>query len=297
MFVTKLDVSHASDLQKLLSDHNFEFNSVPYSLVSGKKKGISCTLYESGKLVVQGKEAQQFIEFYLEPQILKEFNFTYKELTVDQTPHIGIDEAGKGDVFGPLCIAGVYAEGAGSLKLLDMGVKDSKHLSDQKVLLLSQKIRENYPHHVIILFPRKYNELYPKFPNLNHMLGWGHASVAEQLIQKTGCNNVTIDQFASEYVVENALKRKKMQVQLTQRHRAEEDIVVAAASILARAAFLEGLKQLGDRLGYPLPKGAASITIDFGKKAVEQYGPAILTDIAKTHFKTVKQILGLPVEQ
>lgn len=291
-FVTTVDIKIADKLTADLKERGFEFSHPPYTIFSAKAKGISCTLYQSGKLMVQGKEMGPFIEFYLEPEILHHFSLGYEGLNLDLTPRIGIDESGKGDVFGPLCIAGVFASGEEISKLKSLGVKDSKKISDANIIKIGKKIRAGFTHHIIKINPKKYNELYPQFKNLNSLLAWGHATTIEQLVQKTACRTVIIDQFANEHVVLTALRRKKLEVHLTQRHRAEEDLIVAAASILARQTFLEGLEQLSEEFGVPLPKGASAQTIAAGKALVRKHGAEILSSAAKMHFKTLDAILG-----
>jgi ribonuclease HIII len=289
--VTQIDLALSEKLKAGLIEQGFELAQPAYTVFQGKKKGITCTLYTSGKLVVQGKESASFIEFYLEPEILKTFSFGYETLALDLTPRIGVDESGKGDFFGPLCIAGVYASEAGITNLAKIGVKDSKKLSDTTVLKIAQKVRKDYLFHIVRIGPERYNELYEKFGNLNLLLGWGHATVIEQLVEQSACEKVIIDQFAAEFVVENALKRKNKKVLLTQRTKAEQDVVVAAASILARAAFLEGLEQLEKRWEAPFPKGASEKTIQAGVQLVKKHGPNILSHVGKMHFKTTQVIL------
>jgi ribonuclease HIII len=292
VFVTTLDLAIAEKLRNDLIERDFDITTPPHTIFSARKSGISCTLYQSGKLTVQGKESQEFIEFYLEPEILGAVPFTHAATSLDLTPRIGIDESGKGDFFGPLCIAGVYAGGDQIEMLKKLGVKDSKTISDTSILKLAQKIRANFDYHVVRINPLKYNELYAQFKNLNHLLAWGHATTIEQLILKTGCRQVIIDQFAAEHVVENALARKKLVANLSQRHRGEEDVVVAAASILARAAFLNGLEQLGSDLGMKLPKGASAATKEAGRTIVRQFGAEALTKVSKVHFKTYQMIVN-----
>src|SRR5580693_626798 len=106
-FVATIDLALADKLREDLVGQGFELTKPPYTLFSAQKTGVSCTLYTSGKLTVQGKGKDEFIAFYLEPEILKKLAYTHPELGVDMTARIGIDEAGKGDFFGPLCIAGV----------------------------------------------------------------------------------------------------------------------------------------------------------------------------------------------
>lgn len=292
-FVVQIDNALATKLRQDLESQGFEINIPPYTHFSAKKAGVSCTLYTSGKLVIQGKEMAHFIEFYLEPEILKNFSYSYPQQDpVDKSGRIGVDESGKGDFFGPLCIAGVYASGDEIALLKELGVKDSKNLNDLAIGKIAAKIREKFTYHVVKINPFKYNQLYEQFQNLNRMLAWGHATVIEALVAKTGCNKVIIDQFASEYVVKDALKRKKISLDLTQRHRAEEDLVVAAASILARDAFLEGLKSLGNQYHMKLPKGASAHVIAAGVQFAAKNGQQALEHVAKKHFKTLDQILA-----
>lgn len=292
IFTTEVDLSIAKKLSSDLKNQGFELSIPQYTVFSAKKKGLSCTLYKSGKLVVQGKETATFVEFYLEPEILGTFTFSYKNQEIDMTPHIGIDESGKGDFFGPLCIAGVYASGDEIIQLKEIGVKDSKSMTDKAIITLANKIKRNFSHHIVKINPLKYNELYRKFGNLNHLLAWGHATTIESLHKKTDCDNILIDQFAAENVVKTALERKGLDLNLTQRHRGEEDLVVAAASILARQAFLEGLEKLGNEFSIKLPKGASQATIKAGVNFLLKHGRHSLKNVAKLHFKTLDAILS-----
>lgn len=290
-FVATIDLGLADKLRNDLIEQGFKLSTPPYTIFSALKKGISCTLYNSGKLTVQGKEMEEFITFYLEPQILQSVAYSYPEAEVNMLPHIGIDESGKGDFFGPLCIAGVQADEEKIKDLLKIGVRDSKKITDSVIRKLSAQIKKICPHAVVFISPKKYNELYASFHNLNKLLGWGHATAISELVTKTGCTHVIIDQFASEHVVKNALKQKKIEVELTQRHRAEVDPVVAAASILARGAFLDGLENLGKQFEITLPKGASSLVVKIGKSLVKKFGPQILEEVAKLHFKTKEEVL------
>lgn len=291
-FVFQLADTLVNKLKAKLEEQDFEFTKPPHTQFAAKKSGLSCTLYVSGKLVIQGKESAQFIEFILEPEILGTFSVSHPLADIDLSPRIGIDESGKGDFFGPLCVAGVYAEGQDFEVLTDLGVKDSKQLSDNTIKKIAEKIRAKLRHHIVLINPPKYNEIYASFKNLNSLLAWGHATTIENLCEKTGCRKVTIDQFADERVVINALKRKNLTIELTQRHRAEEDLVVAAASILAREAFLNGLKKLSEGVGFILPKGASAQTIEIGCKIIKKWGKERLLQLCKQHFKTLQIVLG-----
>jgi ribonuclease HIII len=290
-FVATIDIALADKLREDLVDQGFEMKTVLHAIFSAQKEGVSCTLYKSGKLMVQGKKKDEFIAYYLEPEVLKDFSYSYPKACVDKTPHMGIDEAGKGDFFGSLCIAGVYADGAAIEKLLGLGVKDSKKMADSVIEALAKEIKKIVPYAVIAISPKKYNELYPRFQNLNRLLSWGHASVIEQLVEKTGCREVLIDKFGDESLVIGALKKKSVIVNLTQRHRAEEDVVVAAASILAREAFVIGIRFLSREAGFEIPKGASTAVVIAAQKLIHQMGKGVLEKFVKVHFKTYFQVL------
>ena len=290
-FVAQIDLAIAPKLEKELREQGFEFSHPKYTLFQAKKRGISCTLYKSGKLTVQGSEKGEFIAFYLEPNILGSLAYSYPETLLDLTPHAGVDESGKGDLFGPLVIGSLFADQEGITKLSKMGIRDSKKMTDSSILKYAEQIRQHFCFALVTIFPQKYNELYKKFKNLNHLLGWGHATAIEKILQKRVCQRVTIDQFASEHVVKSALERKGIKIELTQRHRGEEDPVVAAASIIARAAFIEGMERLSQEFQIELPKGASDRTVRAGQKFVAKHGGEFLSHVAKMHFTTIKKIL------
>ncbi|MBJ7449362.1 MAG: ribonuclease HIII [Parachlamydiales bacterium] len=293
-YVINIEPGCVEKLRTDLESQGFEFTVPPHTIFSAKKKGISCTLYQSGKLTVQGKEMAEFIEFYLEPEIIFQSAFNNPPAKLNLTPRIGVDESGKGDFFGPLCAAGIYVDESQMQLLVDIGVKDSKLLSEKAIEKIAAQLREKFAYHVVCINPKRYNELYEQFKNLNTLLGWAHAAVIGQLVEKTGCDEVIIDQFAAEYVVIQALKRRGVVVKLTQRHRAEEDLVVAAASILARSSFVQQLSKLSKEFHCELPKGASAGTIKVGKELVQRYGSEVLNQVGKMHFKTAQMILGNP---
>lgn len=284
-FVANLDPKLVEKLKQDLTEQGFEFSHPPYTHFSAKKKGISCTVYESGKLIVQGKEMGPFLEFYLEPEILKQFEYSHPTAHLDLSARIGMDEAGKGDFFGPLCVAALYADEKGIPTLQEWGVRDSKRMSDTVVLKLATKIKAQFPYTVIRLFPTKYNELYGKFKNLNRLLAWTHVAALKDLSEKTGCKKAILDQFADPSVVQSQLRQKKIEVDLEQKTKAESDLVVAGASILARAGFLEGLKMLSEEYQIELPKGAHHGLQEAVQALHAKFGKEVLSNVAKTHFK------------
>src|SRR5687767_15759920 len=173
---------------------------------------------------------------------------------------IGVDESGKGDFFGPLVVAACYV-GPEHLAELD-GVRDSKKLTDPVSLRLSDRIRRVCPHAIISIGPAKYNELYAKFMNLNRLLAWGHARAIENVLEQQECALVISDQFADPAGLKRQLFAKGRAVELRSVVRAESDMAVAAASILARAEFLRRLGRLGQEIGIDLPKGASPAVIE-----------------------------------
>lgn len=204
--------------------------------------------------------------------------------------HVGVDESGKGDFFGPLVIAACYV-GPEHLAELE-GVKDSKKLTDNVALRLSDRIRRFCPHSVVAIGPAKYNELYEKFRNLNRLLAWGHARAIENVLEQQECSLVISDQFADPAGLKRQLFEKGRSITLHSLVRAESDIAVAAASVLARAEFLRRLKKLGEEVGVELPKGASPQVIAAGKRLVAKHGEAALRQVAKLHFKTLESVLA-----
>lgn len=294
MFVTTLDPKHDHKLQHDLQHQGFELSQPPYTIFHAKKPGVSCTLYRSRKFTVQGKNMREFLEFYLEPEILHAPLYTCKtELAldaIDKRPRIGVDESGKGDYFGPLCIAGVFLEPTHIASVLELGVCDSKKLSDAQIYTIAPKIVQLIPNYIIRLMPKKYNELYSSFRNLNKLLAWGHTTVIENLANQCSAQVAIIDQFAGEHEVIRAAQDKHLTLPIEQRVRGEADLAVAAASIIARWAFLEGLRMLGESINERLPKGASRQVVSTASRIVSQHGDQLLPSLAKIHFTTTKQL-------
>lgn len=205
------------------------------------------------------------------------------------TGHIGVDESGKGDYFGPLVVAACFV-GPEHLAPLE-GIKDSKKLTDPQALRLASIIKQVCPYEVLVVMPPKYNQLHAEIKNLNRILEWGHAKVIEEVLKKQHSDLAISDRFADPRGLARKLKLKGIPIELESRVRAESDPAVAAASILARAEFLRRLEKLGEEIGIKLPKGATSV-IGTGKQIVAKLGAERLGDVAKLHFKTTQQVLG-----
>lgn len=212
--------------------------------------------------------------------------------TMNVESWMGSDESGKGDYFGPLVVASVYVNAEIAQKLIDLGVKDCKKVTDKKAIELAAKIKNATFFDVVVIGNKKYNELYSRFNNLNTMLGWAHARAIENLLNKKECNYALVDQFADQKVIKSSLMAKGKDIQLKQRHKAEDDIAVAAASILARAEFVNRLAKMSLQYELELPKGASSKVLDQARLYVKKYGQEALENVAKLHFKSTKQVLA-----
>jgi ribonuclease HIII len=207
--------------------------------------------------------------------------------------HIGTDESGKGDYFGPLVVAGVYVPDDQVQVMKELGVKDCKRFSDNKVRELADVIKRGYKHSVVAIGPEKYNDLYSKLRNLNRILAWAHARVIENILAEVPCGQAITDQFGDKLYVENALMKMGRNIELIQMPKAEEDLAVAAASILARAEFLKRLYFLSQDFGIEIPKGSSPLAEAAGVKLVQKHGAKVLDKVAKTHFKLTPRILNL----
>src|SRR5689334_11647447 len=188
-YTVKLTPEQATTLRVYMRDHDFVFRDVPYTDFAGSKAQVQVVFYTSGKLVVQGKGTQEFIEFVLEPLILKEAKLGYEEVLNPEllAPRIGVDESGKGDFFGPLCIAGVYVNESVVKAWKTAGVRDSKAISsDKKIGELSEVIQktEGCIWTVVPIGNESYNRLMVKFKSVNRLLAWGHARAIENLMAK-----------------------------------------------------------------------------------------------------------------
>ncbi len=287
----------ATKLRALLDELGFKFVPKQWTIFFAQKNKLSVAVYEKGpKVLVQGKGIEEFVQFELEPKILGEAKLGYEEVHSPEMfqPHFGIDESGKGDFFGPLVIAGAYVDPRIARKLLDGGVQDSKRIgSDARIRTLADLIRKNTLGLIdtVLIGPAKYNELYEKFANLNSFLGWGHARVIENLLaKKPDCPRSLSDQFADKRVIERSLLKHGQKIDIVQRPRAESDVAVAAASILAREAFINWLERKGKEIGLRLERGVSASVKDSAKKLVEMNGTGALRDVAKVHFRTAHEI-------
>lgn len=294
-----LTESEATALEKkLTTTAGFCRAERAYTSFCFEKQDVNVAFYpKKGRLLVQGKGTEDFLENVLlltSASTAPAKNSTLPAL-VDTTPHFGVDESGKGDYFGPLVIAGVYSDASTAQALMNIGCRDSKQISDDsRIASIAEKIKKipGIAWEVVCIGPARYNELYAEIGNLNRLLAWGHARVIAALHEKVPtCPRALSDQFANEWVLKRALGQRHIPVQLEQRTKAESDVAVAAASILARARFVQWMKQTEDAAKCPLPLGCAPHVTKAARQFVSQHGAERLKDVAKLHFKVTQQVL------
>jgi ribonuclease HIII len=209
---------------------------------------------------------------------------------IEIAPYIGTDESGKGDFFGPLVVAAVAVTPQDRDRLLALDVKDSKKMTDKKARRIAEDLRGLLPCEVVAIGPEKYNDLYVKIRNLNRLLAWAHARAIENVLGRTDVTVAVTDQFGDPGYVERALMEKGKTISLIQQTKGERFLGVAAASIVARAKFLESLEKLESLHGVPFPKGAGPTVDSAAAEFCRRAGVEQLRLVAKLHFKNSKKV-------
>ena len=292
--VYKVRPEHAALIEGRLDPAQFDFRSVPHARFSAKGDGVVVTLYTSGKLVVQGAAAALFAERYAPEASSVASKSKAKKSAPAPEPiapdsvTVGSDECGKGDFLGPLVVCAARMTPKEAEELLGAGVMDSKALDDKKALALGALLRERLEHCVVRLDPAEYNPRWRAAGNLNELLGDMHAEAIRSVTQDG--DHVIIDKFAREELMERRLDG--MEISLLQRTKAEEELCVAAASIIAREAFLVGLDELSREWGLELRKGAGAPADQAAREFVSTFGAERLAEVAKVHFKNTKRVGG-----
>ena len=300
IYTIKLDDAQMDKLAERLEEDGsgaWLHYDVAYSLFAFKGEKVNVVGYQSGKLVVSGKNTEDFVRDILEAEITGEAKLGYDEVHNPEwfTLHAGCDESGKGDIFGPLVTACVVADGDMVRHWLELGVADSKKLTDGSILKLDKEISKTKGVVIKTAFARmpKYNELYNKFDrNLNKLLAWYHGKSLTQALDERPAPWGLLDQFTKQKLVD-AYVRERKDFKLVSRTKAESDPVVAAASIIARAVYVREMKRLSDEVGEALVKGASGRVLAQAKKIVEEKGADALKNFAKMHFKTAYEAQGL----
>lgn len=296
-----LQNSEISALYQTLCAMNYEQGKPPaYALWRLSGDGCVVIAYQSGKLVVQGKGSNAFVSNILTPLCPARSANPVASKNITDSPvftraMVGMDESGKGDFFGPLVTAAVYVDETTAQPLLDCGVKDCKSISDAKLLQMADKVlrilsTENYE--VVILGNEAYNRMYTQIPNVNQVLAWAHARALENLLTKKPLiTHALVDQFSVSNAMVRALRPLSRKIQFTQRTKAESELSVATASVLARALFIRRLNALEKVAGVPLPKGAGHHVVSVARSLWKKHpDPQFFAQFSKLHFKTFTEI-------
>ena len=313
-YTYELNDAQQAALMLVMENGNYRKRAVPYSIMSVEGDGFNCTLYAKEKhgvrkCCIQGGKAEDFVLFVLEPQVLGGAGLGYEEVFDPERdkPHCGCDESGKGDYFGPLVVACCYVDGSLPAELRELGVKDCKQMSDRSILAVGAKIRHllgPQRYSVVKIGPPAYNRLYAKIKNVNRLLAWAHGTCIESLLEKQpGCPRAVVDQFAaSEAVITRALKPHGRRIVVDQHHKAESDIAVAAASVVARELFLRELVAALPEYGLEpattenpigaIPKGSSDPGIrKLAESCVRKNGAKWIMNHCKAHFRTTDKVL------
>ncbi|MDR0353832.1 MAG: ribonuclease HIII [Opitutaceae bacterium] len=260
---------------------------------------INVTAYTSGKLVVAGKGTEDFVRDTLEVEVTGAPKLGYDEVLHPDwfEPHAGMDESGKGDFFGPVTTATVIADKPAIDAWLKAGVKDSKKIADGQIIKLDERIRKT-PGAVVEVFAwehmPKYNELMAKpRANLNLLLAWQHAKGLVAALDRKWVPWGLLDQFSEQPLVQRELKKKDVKnFELRMRTKAEEDPVVAAASVCARAEYVRQMAKLSKKFGAKLTKGAGPLVKQQAAELIQKFGARALGEFAKLHFRTAYEVVS-----
>jgi len=288
----KLDgvqIGDFSDMMKTLNWREKPVGNMYIKEAFVSPQGGVATLYTSGKLVLQGSEDFTQTIVYIKGS---------SEEQKDMVPHIGVDEVGKGDYFGPLVVVACFVDKDFVEKISALGFDDSKKFSDKKILKLYDEVRDYPYYYPIVLAPNDYNDLINKYGNLAILLAKQHTQCIERGLEDlkergVKCKKVVIDQFSSsKNRILDELGPLGKSVSVEQFHKGESDIAVAAASIIARGIFLEEFDKLRSKYEFDFPKGATHV-IEPGVDFVRRYGEEELREVAKVSFKTTQKVLSL----
>lgn len=282
----------------------------PYAVFQADDADCVVTVYESGKAVFQGMNADLSAQLWIErerhlnPHKLvdvkniddKKKEKNKKEFIDSKIYHanaIGSDEVGTGDYFGPIVVTSAYVAKENIPWLEELGVKDSKKMNDEKILQIVPQIIKKIPYKSVILSNKEYNDRYSDDNNMNKLKAILHNKVLIQLTNEIhDWEYVIVDQFAQPFVYFNYLKNSKAIFKnITFLTKGEDkSLAVACASLISRFIFLKEFNKISESLNIFLPKGASDKVDEIGVKIVQKYGFDILKDIAKLNFKNTEKI-------
>ncbi|TAH37148.1 MAG: ribonuclease HIII [Planctomycetota bacterium] len=292
--VFPMDAAAGRCLSEALSQAGYAFRPAPYAQFQAQGDGVTVTLYTSGKLVVQGRELDAWTRRFLEPgaaPLQPGARPGDLPLALD-APALGSDEAGKGDTFGPLAVCAVAARPGDRALLEEAQVGDSKRMSDARVRALAALLRERLPCEERVLEPEEYNRRHAASGSVNRLLASLHLEVLSALHRRTGIRTALVDRFSDERPVTAAVRAAGIPVQVVEVPRAERHPAVAAASVLARDRFLEGMRALKEFAAVDLPLGSGAPVAPALRRALRIHGAAGLPRLAKLHFRNVQQALA-----
>ena len=296
-YTLKLDDAQMEKLRALLYSRGWESFDVEYARYAFRGPDCNVTAYESGKLVVAGKGTEDFVTMTLEPEVTLAPKLGYDVVHHPDwfEAHAGLDESGKGDLFGPVIAATVIAERPAIEEWMKAGVKDSKRIADTQIVNLDKMIRGTANVAVATCFcgMPKYNQLMGRpHANLNRLLAWQHATALAQALGRKRVPWGLLDQFSKQPLTQRELAKMGVKdFDLRMRTKAEEDPVVAAASVIARAEYVRQMQGLSKRFGETLVKGAGPLVKEQAARIVERFGARSLGDFAKLHFRTAYEVV------
>lgn len=299
-YTAKLDDAKMETLRKICVARGWTPFEVQYTRFAFKAEHlkVNVSAYTSGKVVVAGKGTEDFVRDVLEPEVIGVAQLGYEDVLHPEwyESHAGLDESGKGDFFGPVVAATVIADKPAIEAWIKAGVKDSKKISEMQIFKLDQIIRDtrNVAVKTFQLGMPKYNELMAKpRANLNLLLAWQHSIALLEALNEKRVPWGLLDQFTEQPLVQRELKRKGLEnFELKMRTKAEEDPVVAAASIVARAEFQRQMNQLSKKFGDKLQKGAGPLVKEQGARIIKEFGAKALGEFAKLHFRTAYEVVS-----
>ena len=297
-YTIKLDDAQMEKLRDATAAKHWEEVEVSYARFAFKGPKVNVTAYTSGKVVVAGKDTEDFVQNVIEAEVTGAPKLGYDEVLHPDwfEAHAGLDESGKGDLFGPVVAATVIADEAAVQAWLKAGVRDSKTIVDTQILKLDNLIRDT-PGVVVEtrhMTMHEYNRVMAKpYASLNRLLAAHHADALDSALKRKWVPRGLLDQFSKEPLVQRELKKKGLErFKLAMRTKAEEDPVVAAASIVARAEFVRLMRDLSRHFGDKLQKGAGALAKAQASLLIEKFGARALGDFAKLHFRTCYEVVS-----